>query len=97
MFLTADTLFFGVGAGPIHKTSHGIEVIVAFLTKGVSSTDWSMTHKSLIRSALLHWVLKFHSQFYCHFGTICAISTSLGCFLFNYNFILLFDYKNILQ
>lgn len=46
MFLTADTLFFGVGAGPIHKTSHGIEVIVAFLTKGVSSTDWSMTHKS---------------------------------------------------
>lgn len=51
MSLTTDTLFFGVGAGPMHKILDNIEVVTTFWLSGVSSTKLNMIHKLIMKSA----------------------------------------------
>lgn len=62
MFLTTGALLFGVTARLIHKISHDIEVVAALLSRRVSSIEWCMIYKLIMKStALFLWVLKFHN------------------------------------
>ena len=53
MFLTTGALLFGAEARLIHKISHDIEVVAALLSRRVSSIEWIMIYKLIMRSTAL--------------------------------------------